>query len=305
MKQRLLVSLCALGISLVAALGLASAVDALDVPTAPSKTAVADMAGVIDESAEAALSQKLIDYKAKTGNEIAVLTIKTLGGDDLFDYSQRVFQQWGIGDKTANNGALLIVAVDDHELRIHTGRGLEPYLTDLQSSLIIKQKITPAFKQNDYSGGITAGVDAMIAVIGGERLSDSSSSLPKLPSWIGDFGEIFPLLGFGVIYLASFLGRSKSWWAGGAFGAVPGIITLFSSVVAGTVVLAAGVGVGLLLDYVLSRNYKSRANSGDRTDWWGSGGGFFSGSGGFSSGGGGFGGFCGGSSGGGGSSGSW
>lgn len=293
---------CVVAFWLVGALVLPVA--ALNVPAAPSTTAIADTAGIIDDTTEAALSQKLTQYKQQTGNEIAVLTIKSLEGDDIFDYSQRVFQTWGVGNKTANNGVLLVVALNDHKLRIHTGRGIEPYLTDLQCNLIITQTITPAFKKDDYSGGIAQGVDQIIAVIGGERLSPTSTA-PKLPSWVDGLSGALPFIIFGLIYLASFLARSKSWWAGGVFGAVPGLLTLPRSLIGGAAVLAGGVGLGLLLDYVLSRNYVQRVSSGRRTDWWGSGGGFFGGSGGFSGGGGGFGGFSGGSSGGGGSSGSW
>ena len=275
---------------------------ALDVPPPPSKTAILDQAGIIDDVAEASLSQKLIDYKAKTGNEIAVLTIKSLQGEDDFDYSFRVAQSWGIGSKEANNGALLFVALEDRKLRIQVGRGLEPYLTDLQSSLIIREKITPAFKQSNYTAGITSGVESMIAVIGGERLSE-----PKKPRISGGAIEFFLFAGFfTVAYLASFLARSKSWWAGGAIGSVPGIILFFTAAaLVASVVFILGLLLGLLFDYLISKNYRARTAAGDSTGFWSSGGGFFGGTGGSSGGGGGFGGFSGGSFGGGGSGGSW
>lgn len=276
---------------------------ALDIPLPPDKTAVLDQADIIDNATEAQLSQKLIDYKAKTGNEIAVLTIKSLQGEDDFDYSFRVAQSWGIGSQEANNGALLFMALQDRKVRIQVGRGLEPYLTDLQSSLIIREKITPAFKQGNYTAGITSGVDSMIAVIGGERLSEPKKTQPS-----GGVLEFLIYAGFFVLaYLASFLARSKSWWAGGVIGSIPGIILFFTAAaLLASVVFSLGLLLGLLLDYLLSKNYRSRAASGDDTGFWGSGGGFFGGSGGFgSSGGGGFGGFSGGSFGGGGSGGSW
>ena len=276
---------------------------ALDIPQPPDKTAILDQAGVIDDATEAQLSQKLIDYKAKTGNEIAVLTLKSLQGEDDFDYSFRVAQSWGIGSKEANNGALLFMALQDRKVRIQVGRGLEPYLTDLQSSLIIREKITPAFKQGNYTAGITSGVDSMIAVIGGERLSEPKKTQPS-----GGVLEFLIYAGFFVLaYLASFLARSKSWWAGGVIGSIPGIILFFTAAaLLASVVFSLGLLLGLLLDYLLSKNYRSRAASGDDTGFWSSRGGFFGGSGGFgSSGGGGFGGFSGGSFGGGGSGGSW
>lgn len=78
---------------------------ALDIPSAPSETAIADEANVIDAATETRISEKLINYKKQTGNEIAVLTIKSLEGEDIFDYSQKVFQKWGIGSASVNNGA--------------------------------------------------------------------------------------------------------------------------------------------------------------------------------------------------------
>ncbi len=274
-------------------------VSALDIPPPPSRTAILDQANIIDDAVEARLSQTLTDYKAKTGNEIAVMTLKSLEGEDDFDYSFRVAQSWGVGSKEANNGALLFVALEDRKVRIQVGRGLEPYLTDLQSNLIIREKITPAFKKSDYTGGITEGVNAMIAVIGGERLSESKSGKSA-----AERGEVLIYGSFFMFaYLLSFFARSKSWWAGGVAGAIPGIILFFTAAaLVAFIVLGLGVIFGLLLDYVLSKNYRARAASGDSTGFWHSGGGFFGGSGGSS---GGFGGFSGGSFGGGGSGGSW
>ncbi|QQS19979.1 TPM domain-containing protein [Candidatus Saccharibacteria bacterium] len=298
-RKHIIISAAVLGLTI----SFSRPVFALDVPTAPSRTAILDQAKVIDDAAEAQLSQKLIDYKAKTGNEIAVLTIQSLQGEDNFEYSHRVAQAWGIGSSQANNGALLFVAVEDHKDYIQVGRGLEPYLTDLQSSLILSQKVNPEFKKGNYTAGITAGVESMISVIGGERLSE-----PKKTTKSSSAIEFFVYAGFFVVaYLLSFLARSKSWWAGGVFGALPGVILFFTATaLLASVVFSLGLLFGLLLDYLLSKNYRARAASGDNTGFWGSGGGFFGGSGGFGSGsGGGFGGFSGGSFGGGGSGGSW
>ena len=284
-------------------LGLVRSVSALDVPPAPSKTAILDQANVIDDVAESQLSQKLIDYKAKTGNEIAILTIESLEGEDDFDYSYRVAQKWGIGSDEANNGALIFIAVSDRQSFIQVGRGLEPYLTDLQTSLIQRQKMSPEFKKGNYTRGIESGAQSIIEVIGGERLSESRTTQSGGSSIV----EILFFVGFFVFaYLASFLARSKSWWTGGLIGSIPGVVLFFTaSALMASVVFSLGLGIGLVLDYVLSKNYRNRAASGDNTGFWGSGGGFFGGSGGFGSGSGGFGGFGGGSFGGGGSGGSW
>lgn len=278
-------------------------VSALDVPSAPTQTHVLDQAQVIDDATEATISKTIFDYEAKTGNQIAVLTVKSLEGEDIFGYCNRVANKWGVGDVKANNGVVLCVAAEDRKLRIEVGRGLEPMLTDLQSRRIIDQKITPNFKLNDYGGGVKAGVDSIIAVIGGERLSTGASGSTQGKTALGSIFDAAPFLVFGAIYLGSFLARSKSWWAGGALGTLPGIVTAFSSVMTGLTLALAGLGLGLLLDYWLSRNYTVRRKSGAATDWWHTGGGFMSG--GFGGGSGGGSSFGGGSFGGGGSSGSW
>lgn len=280
---------------------------ALAIPEPPSQTAIADRAEIIDQSSEERISNTLIDYKASTGNEIAILTIKSLEGEDAFDYSFKVASEWGIGSEEANNGVLLFVALEERKIQIQNGRGLEPYLTDLQTNEIIRQKISPEFRAGDYAKGIENGISSIISVIGGERLSPSN--LPhennKLGEWFGVL--LYPLVLF-VIYIGSYLARSKSWWLGGVIGTLPGIIVvIFAGLIIGAVItLLFGAILGLLLDYLLSKNYRSRLASGDKTNFWGSGGGFFGGSGGFGGGsGGGFGGFGGGSFGGGGSGGSW
>lgn len=278
---------------------------ALAVPAAPTAAPILDQAKVLDETTESRIAQKTLEYERQTGNQIAVLTIQKLEGEDIAGYANRVAREWGVGAKKANNGALLLVAVDDRKVRIEVGRGLEPTLTDLQSNLIIRQEITPYFKQGDYNRGVENGVNAMIRVIGGERLSEprGSSRAPDMGAWV----PILYFLFVPLSYLGSFLARSKSWWLGGVLGAVPGALFALHSMVAGLVTLGAGAFVGLVLDYLLSKNYRERKASGDDTTFWGSGGGFFGGTGGFGGGssGGGFGGFGGGDFGGGGSSGSW
>ncbi len=297
--------LVGIGTTLCVGVGLVApvAVSALDVPASPTKTHILDQAQVIDDATEATISKTIFDYEVKTGNQIAVMTVKSLEGEDIFGYCNRVANKWGVGDVKANNGVVLCVATEDRKLRIEVGRGLEPMLTDLQSRRIIAQKITPRFKLDDYSGGVKAGVDSIIAVIGGERLSGQASGSTSDKKTLGGIFDAAPFLVFGAIYLGSFLARSKSWWAGGVLGAIPGVVTAFSSVMTGLTLALGGLGLGLLLDYWLSRNYTVRRESGAATDWWHTGGGFMSG--GFGGGSGGGSSFGGGSFGGGGSSGSW
>lgn len=288
----------AAGIVLLAPLSAAG----LAVPPTPTTAPVLDLAKVLDETTEQRIATTLRIYEDQTGNQLAVLTVPSLEGEDIAGYANRVARQWGVGDKKANNGALLLAAIQDRTVRIEVGRGLEPALTDLQANLIIRQEITPLYKQGNYNGGTENGVNAMIRVIGGERLSEPKSAAPNAEALVSLLYFIFVPLA----YLGAYVARTRSWWLGGVLGAIPGGALMLRSVAAGLVVLAAGSFVGFILDYLLSKNYRERKESGNDTGFWGSGGGFFGGTGGFGGGSsGGWGGFGGGSFGGGGSSGKW
>jgi uncharacterized protein len=254
-------------------------------------------------------------------DEIAVVTIKTLGGDSIENFANNLFRGWGIGKKGKDNGVLLLVAVDEKQIRIEVGYGLEGSLTDLQSSQIISNIMKPAFRAGQYGAGITDGVNAIIGLLNGDasRLDGVEASsangggsvfgkgfLASIFSSSGNFLTfIFFLFGFIFPILGSILGRSKSWWFGGILGAGVGLVlgVIFG---AGLFILVYVIGysiAGLIFDYIVSKNYRQGGGRGR-----GGFGGWFYGGGGFGSGGGGsggFGGFGGGSSGGGGASGGW
>ena len=252
------------------------------------------------------------------GDQIAVVTIKTLDGDSVENFANNLFRGWGIGQKGKDNGVLILVAVAEKQIRIEVGYGLEGSLTDLQSSQIINNIMKPAFKAGQYGVGITGAVNAIIDALNGDtsRL-DAVQSVSRANSNQGFLSSIFAspdnlltflffLFGFIFPVLGSILGRSKSWWFGGILGTVIGLILgiVFS---AGLFILVYVIGysiAGLVFDYIVSKNYKAGGRGrGGFGGWFYGGGGFGGGSGGF--GGGGFGGFGGGSSGGGGASGGW
>lgn len=274
--------------------------------TSPGKPTgfVNDFAGVLTAEQKALLGQMLFQNRRATGNEITVVTVQSLSGDTVENYAVQLFKEWGIGQKSTDTGALLLVAIDDRKMRIEVGYGLEPTLTDAVSSRIIRNTITPQFKEGKYPEGITAGVEQMIAATKGEALALAPESANP---WWADMQTDFILLWicFGLLqWLLSIMARSRSWWAGGVVGAVIGLLTiLFTTLVAGLVVAAIFIPLGLLLDFFVSREYSKSGEAGRTPHWWAGGpwiGGGFGGSGG-----GGFGGFGGGGSGGGGSSGSW
>ncbi len=260
---------------------------------------VNDFAGIISNETKQYLEGTLTQLEASTSAQVAVVTIKSLDGDVIENYTEKLFKEWQIGQKGKDNGILLLVARDDRKLRIEVGYGLEGTLTDLQSGKIIRDVITPRFKENNYDQGIKDGVDAIRSVIQG----DSTNAIPSQPSASTSLSDAFEgmigLFFFGIFLLQwfiSILARSKSWWLGGVIGGVAGgIFSGFGGLI--------GFGlVGLFIDFFVSHQFKTSQSTGSYPWWIGGKSGFGGGS---SSGGGGFGGFGGGRSGGGGASGGW
>ncbi len=259
---------------------------------------VNDFAGILSPSDKQALEAKLESFQKSTGDEIAVVTIANLGGDTIENFAVQLFKDWGIGEKGKDNGVLLLVARDDKQIRIEVGYGLEGALTDAQSYLLIQNQVLPAFKTGDYVGGINAGVDKIMAAVQGEVLpSADQNDNPNLADKIFSFSWFGFLI---LMWIASALARSKSWWAGGVVGGVMGVIIgfIFGFIYWGLLGIILLIPLGLLFDFIVSRAYSRSKLMGVNPPWW-------IGGGGFGSGGGGFGGFGGGSSGGGGASGSW
>ena len=133
-----------------------------------------DDAHVLKQETIDALEKRLKLYEDSTSNQIAILTTQSLDGEVLEDYSLKVAEAWKLGKKDKDNGVLLLIAVEDHKMRIEVGHGLEGVLTDAHSSRIIRNELTPNFRKSDYDAGVTAAVDAMIKSIGGEYSADDS-----------------------------------------------------------------------------------------------------------------------------------
>ncbi len=138
---------------------------ALEVPALTGP--VVDLAGVFNRNEEIDLSNALNHYQQKYGPQIQILTIPSLEGDVIENYSIKVVDQWKLGDKKREDGVLLLLALNDHKVRIEVGRGLEGTLTDLGTSHIIRQ-MTPYFKESRYAQGMVSGLSAIMASLGGE-----------------------------------------------------------------------------------------------------------------------------------------
>jgi len=138
-------------------------------PKFPTLTGrVVDDAHLLDASNRAAVETKLADLEKKTGRQLVVVTLPSLQGYEIEDFGYRLGRSWGIGEKDKNTGALLIVAPNEHRVRIEVGYGLEGTLTDAVSRLIIENAILPRFRTNDFAGGIQRGVDDIVQVLTGD-----------------------------------------------------------------------------------------------------------------------------------------
>ena len=128
-----------------------------------------DYAHVVSPQVGDGLNAQLEAFEKSTSNQIVVAIFpKMQTGSSIEDYSQRIFESWKPGQKKLDNGAILFVFVQDHKMRIHTGYGLEGALPDITCKRIIDDEIAPRFKAGDFNGGLTAGVNAMIAATRGE-----------------------------------------------------------------------------------------------------------------------------------------
>lgn len=274
---------------------------------------VNDYAGILSPAYKVNLESQLQAFKTQTTNEIVVVIVNDLQGQDMFGYSQGLFTAWGIGTADKNNGVLFLVGPKEGypfpekgEAFINVGGGLEGALPDSLTGTILNREVFPYFKEKKISDGIGSGVIAIMQATKGEYKASGAASSGK-----GAPGGVIDLLMWGgfilISYLTSFLARSKSWWLGGVLGATVGSVFGFIFMSGLSILLPTlGIGAtGLLFDYVVSKNYQKRLKEGKPTDFWHSGGGFWFGGRGGGGGLGGFGGFGGGSSRGGGAGGGW
>src|SRR5450755_4401362 len=126
---------------------------------------VVDQANIIPAATRAAIEQKLADLEAKSSIQLVVATVASLEGQEIEPYANELFRNWKLGEKTKNNGVLLLVAPKERRVRIEVGYGLEGTLTDALSKVIITNAITPRFKADDFGGGISRGVEDIITVL--------------------------------------------------------------------------------------------------------------------------------------------
>jgi uncharacterized protein len=266
-----------------------------DVPVPPLTGRVVDLTATLSADQAAALEQKLKEFEDRKGSQVAVLIVPTTQPETIEQFSLRVVEQWKLGRKKVDDGALLLVAKNDRRLRIEVGYGLEGALNDATARRIIDEVITPKFRAGDFAGGIGDGVDRMLRVIDGEPLPAPAVRAP--PFDLDAIAEYAPVIIIGALVIGSILKAILGRLLGSAVtGAGIGVIAWL---LVGALSLAMLAGLiafvfTLISDSLLSGGGGRRGGGGFSTG----GGGFGSGSGGGFSGGGG-------SFGGGGASGRW
>ncbi|MGO9039559.1 MAG: TPM domain-containing protein [Steroidobacteraceae bacterium] len=268
-----------------------------DVAVPPLTARVVDLTGTLSGGAVNQIETRLAEFEAKKGSQIAVLMVPTTQPEEIEQYGIRVADQWKLGRKGVDDGAILLIAKNDRRVRIEVGYGLEGALPDAIANRIIEETITPHFKLGDYDGGVEAGVGQMISVVNGEPLPAPDVKWEHR----GSLGNLLPFMLVAVFVasgvLRALFGRLFGSIATG--GLAGGIAWLLSHV------LFVGMGAGFLAFLFAMLLGSTRAWSAGGGGWGGGiggglggfGGGGFGGGGGFSGGGGGFGG--------GGASGSW
>jgi uncharacterized protein len=128
-----------------------------------------DYAGVVSKEAALRFNEQLAQFERKTSNQVVVAVFRKMESDSsVDDYTRRIAQAWGVGQKDRKNGAVLFVFVDDRKMFIQTGYGLEGALPDATAFDITERHIKPHFKQNDYEGGLATGIELICKAIRGE-----------------------------------------------------------------------------------------------------------------------------------------
>ena len=244
---------------------------------------------MLSPASQRQLEALLTDFEHKESTQIVLLTVPSLGGDSLEDFSIRVAEAWQIGQEEADNGAILLIAKGDRKVRIEVGYGLEGRLTDLLAGRIIRNVIAPHFKAGAFDQGIAAGISAMIDAVRGE-FSTGESPPPPRPKQTGI--PLLPLV--AILFLINALGRASrpmGTVAGGVLAPVAGGLFFGLGPMLLLVLIPVGMAVGLLVSLIGGPLSMGHGGSRRGGGYWGGGfgGGGFS-SGGFSGGGGGFGG---------------
>jgi uncharacterized protein len=182
---------------------------------------VNDLAGVISPETELKIEHFLRGFESSDSTQLVVLTIDSLEGEALEEYSLKVVESWKIGQKEKDNGALLLIARQEREMRIEVGYGLEGKLTDLLAGRIIDNEIKPRFQAGDFDGGVIAGVASMAEAVRGEYQGTGRVGQKKKRNPLGSLALLL-FLGPGLMLLGGGGRRGRyrrgGFWIGGLGG---------------------------------------------------------------------------------------
>ena len=199
----------------------------------PLTARVTDLTGTLTREQQAGLERMLQEFEARKGTQLAVLIVPTTAPEPIEQYALRVGEQWKIGRKKVDDGAILVVAKNDRAVRIEVGYGLEGVLNDATASRIIREIIVPRFREGDFYGGINAALDRMMRLIDGEPLPEPSR---RAPADEGGLMQLLPVLLIvaliGGAILRAVLGRFLGAVATG------GVVGFLAWIIAGAVVIA-------------------------------------------------------------------
>jgi len=226
-------------------------------PVPALKTRVTDLTGTLDAAARQALESRLAQLEKARGAQLAVLLVSTTQPESIEQYALRVAETWKLGRKGVDDGVLLLVAKDDRTLRIEVGYGLEGAIPDAMAKRVIEEVIVPRFKQGDLSGGIDAGVNALVRLIEGETLPQKEAAasgasvedaLSMAMVFIFVVGGILRAL-FGALIGAALAGGVAflgGWLllGGPGMAAVVGVVVFFLTLIGISGVVGGGGGGG-------------------------------------------------------------
>ncbi len=199
-------------------------------------TRITDLTQTLSQAEQAQLEQKLVAFEQQKGSQIAVLIVPTTQPEDIAQYSIRVVDAWKLGRKDVGDGVLVLIAKDDHKMRIEVGRGLEGAIPDLYAKRIISEDITPKFKQGDFVGGLNAGIEKLIGLVNGEALPAPSKAASRTSGIEG----LLPLLLFGGLISGMMLRGMFGTFLGSAFngGLVGGVVWMLGLALGGAAILS-------------------------------------------------------------------
>jgi uncharacterized protein len=198
---------------------------------------VVDQTGTLTREQQAGLERTLQEFEARKGSQLAVLLVPTTAPEPIEQYALRVAEQWKIGRKKVDDGAILVVAKDDRALRIEVGYGLEGVLNDATAKRIISEVIVPRFREGDFYVGVNAGLDRMMRVIDGEPLPAPARSGPAAQ---GETFQVLPVLLILALVGGSILRAVLGRFLGAA--ATGGVVGFVAWTLAGAMAMAALAG---------------------------------------------------------------